>query len=443
MSKIIRNDEEVNALKVLDRMLDEYTKYSEDDKRKNWKKVKFSKDVFEGRTKKLCSLDPFSDEYKEAVFNFYRLLHKYKYHTDDEGYSIENIDDFSKIGFPYYTKSASVVGDYLMAYGFIIRTMNLPAGAKILDIGSGPGALTRHLMQMGYELTCVDVNNQFIELIIRIADGLGVEVKTLCCDMSDIEVNEKFDAIIFMESFHHTLEHEKVLSVITQCLGKDGKIFFAAEPIVSDDDDIPYPWGPRLNFESVYSIRQFGWIEMGYQEEYFRELLLKYGFQCKRFRSNETWWGDVVECKRIPKLKRGDEYYFGSTGNGLPALGYGWANPEKDLTWTDSNEAFLSFVLDKATVLTVELRFRFVVLLGGCFREQLIRVFVNEKHQHDWRIVGGRMIEVEKSLSFEPDIHSNSIVVKFEIQSPISPKELGMSTDDRELGIAMKEMRIM
>lgn len=37
----------------------------------------------------------------------------------------------------YSTRSASLVGDYLMTYGNLIKTMDLAKDARILEIGSG------------------------------------------------------------------------------------------------------------------------------------------------------------------------------------------------------------------------------------------------------------------------------------------------------------------
>jgi hypothetical protein len=48
-----------------------------------------------------------------------------------------------------------------------------------------------------------------------------------------------------------------------------GLICFASEPIT----DFPHPWGLRLDGMSVWSIRSFGWLELGFDTAYFRNTL--------------------------------------------------------------------------------------------------------------------------------------------------------------------------
>ena len=49
-----------------------------------------------------------------------------------------------------------------------------------------------------------------------------------------------------------------------------GAIVFAAEPII---DDFYCPWGVRLDGQSAWSIRKFGWLELGFRTDYFRKTL--------------------------------------------------------------------------------------------------------------------------------------------------------------------------
>ena len=57
---------------------------------------------------------------------------------------------------------------------------------------------------------------------------------------------------------------------------------------------MPYPWGPRLDGESLRAIRRFGWMEVGFDEAYLFELLERVGFAWERRRSAESHWADVI-----------------------------------------------------------------------------------------------------------------------------------------------------
>src|ERR1043165_6392160 len=68
--------------------------------------------------------DPGSDAYRQAQFDLYsRISSRAGYSTSNEvsGFAVD-----PRIPFPYYTHSATTVGDQLIALGYLIRTMNLP-----------------------------------------------------------------------------------------------------------------------------------------------------------------------------------------------------------------------------------------------------------------------------------------------------------------------------
>ena len=67
--------------------------------------------------------------------------------------------------FPYYTESAETVGHQLIAIGFIISTMALPAGSRILELGPGWGNTTIALARIGYRVSALDIDPNFVGLI--------------------------------------------------------------------------------------------------------------------------------------------------------------------------------------------------------------------------------------------------------------------------------------
>ncbi len=61
-------------------------------------------------------------------------------------------------------------------------------------------------------------------------------------------------------------------------MNDDGRIVFAGEPIVKESPTVPFAWGCRLDGESLYVGKSFGWMELGFQESYFVELLIRKGW---------------------------------------------------------------------------------------------------------------------------------------------------------------------
>ena len=69
---------------------------------------------------------------------------------------------------------------------------------------------------------------------------------------------------------------------------------FKAEPIVAANSEVvPYPWGVRLDGLSVWSICQWGWLELGFQEPYFLALMKGEGWQLTRYNLGLSGQTDV------------------------------------------------------------------------------------------------------------------------------------------------------
>ncbi len=59
-----------------------------------------------------------------------------------------------------------------------------------------------------------------------------------------------------------------------------GKVLWAGEPIAP----MGYPWGLRLDGYSLWSTRTHGWLELGFDETYFAEILARTGWRATRTR---------------------------------------------------------------------------------------------------------------------------------------------------------------
>ena len=63
-------------------------------------------------------------------------------------------------------------------------------------------------------------------------------------------------------------------------LSLNGRIFFLLEPIMPYFDR---PWGfVRYDGETWYQIRKNGWLEIGFREDFFEQLLLRTGFKIRK-----------------------------------------------------------------------------------------------------------------------------------------------------------------
>ena len=226
--------------------------------------------------------DPDSEDYRVAQLRLYEKISGRSYLVENEDTPFDHAH-MMRWPFPYSSKSPTVVPEYLMTYGNLIKTMNLPNHARVLEIGSGYGPLTWQLASMGHSVTCVDMSEKLLNYVKQRTSGLPGQVSTVKGDMNDLELVDSFDAIIFFESFHHCSNPLGLLRRLPKLLEPEGMVVFAGEPIVAKGcPAVPYPWGLRLDGLSLWFIRKLGWLELGYQEPYLLGLLERLGWNVVR-----------------------------------------------------------------------------------------------------------------------------------------------------------------
>lgn len=240
-------------------------------------------------------LDPFGDEYHRFQMELYQVVSGRSYSTENE-VSVFDVEAHVARPFPFATGSVATTGAHLSSLGFLISQLHLPQGARILEFGPGWGNTTITLALLGFEVTAVDVEANFCHLIQRRADLNRVKIQTIVADFFHCErVDEKFDAIVFYECFHHCADHLRLLRGLHHALKPNGRIYLGAEPITSS---FPIPWGLRLDGESLWAVRQNGWMELGFNEDYFRDALIQTGWQGHRQASKDVDWAVVWELSR-------------------------------------------------------------------------------------------------------------------------------------------------
>lgn len=142
-----------------------------------------------------------------------------------------------------------------------------------------------------------------------------------------------------------------------------------------------------------------------------------------------------LEIARIVKsvLDRGKSYRINRDKITFASmLQHGWSSVEQDFVWSIGNEAevLLNFRNAEPRRVTFDLS---AFLPKESFR-QTLRVLLNGKPQTELTFSHTAQ---RHQVAIDIDESSPISRVTFEIQQPISPKQLGMSVDDRGLGIAL------
>lgn len=215
-------------------------------------------------------LDPFSSSYHAQQMALYRQIAGRDYVLTSEATPFD-LEQAVRAPFPYSTCSCQTTGDHFVVMGEFLRHMQLPRGTRVLEFGPGWGNLTLALGALGYQVTCVDIESRFCELIRRRAERQYLTLEVINADFSwAASVTDPFDAVIFFECFHHAADHLRLLRDLHAAVKPGGRVYLGAEPILND---FPIPWGLRLDGQSLWSVRKFGWMELGFRDDYFREAL--------------------------------------------------------------------------------------------------------------------------------------------------------------------------
>ena len=86
-------------------------------------------------------------------------------------------------------------------------TGHLPVGARVLDLGGGPGRYAIWLAEHEYRVTLADVSPELLAIARERIDVAGVEVQAIVeADARDLAAwaDVSFDAVVCLGPFYHS-----------------------------------------------------------------------------------------------------------------------------------------------------------------------------------------------------------------------------------------------
>ena len=119
---------------------------------------------------------------------------------------------------------------------FINNQLQLPVGAKLLDVPCGNGRLSIELGAFGFELTGVDIATEFVEEAKRNSLARGVSIDWRNSDMRDLPWSNEFDgAFCFGNSFGYLDDDANAdfLAAVSRTL-KPGARFILDAPAIAE-----------------------------------------------------------------------------------------------------------------------------------------------------------------------------------------------------------------
>ena len=240
--------------------------------------------------------DPFSEEYRLAQIALYERLAGVDAYVPEINERMD-VDIAARLRQPAPFDAGSTVaaGDHLIAYGFILRLLDLAPGSRLIEYGAGQGNISVLLATIGVDVTAIDISPGYVELIRRRAEQAELPLRSVLGQFGDPPPGgDRVDAILFYEAFHHASDHRALIRTLRDRLKPGGRVVFAGEPII-DSPVQPWigPWGVRLDGVSLWAIRQHGCLELGYSSPYFREVLERDGFAVEFKECGETAIGNT------------------------------------------------------------------------------------------------------------------------------------------------------
>ncbi|MFD8914176.1 class I SAM-dependent methyltransferase [Streptomyces sp. NPDC059575] len=86
----------------------------------------------------------------------------------------------------------------------------VPAGAHILELGSGVGRVTHALLERGFTVTAVD---ESAEMLARVRGA-----RTICGPIEDLDLGERFDVVMLASFLVHTGDPEVRRGLLRACV---------------------------------------------------------------------------------------------------------------------------------------------------------------------------------------------------------------------------------
>jgi SAM-dependent methyltransferase len=378
----------------------------------------------------MIAVDPFSAEYRAKAMRLYLDLRgrgdgEYKPEVDELTGDTGLPADIWRHSSPWSFRSSQMAAEFLICWGHIMRLLDLPndSSASILEYGSGSGQLLLLLARMGLDVHAVDIDQPSLDLVAAQANRMGLNIKCERALFGEGFEGQKFDRIIFFEAFHHAWNFESLLERLSERLNPGGLLILCGEPVVSHPtQSIPFPWGPRLDALSIFCMRHFGWMELGFCEDFLIDAFNLHGWLISDHHIAGCGRASAFVAKRAlgTTVKLGEDSAVGQR------FSEGWDTPEGKHRWTNRTTARFPNPLSKG----VDISVRFSNFLP-VKKNVLIRCGQVVKQM---KVPAGE-IGCEILL---PNANGKTIEIECEVHRPTSL--IRGSTDNRNLGIAVSEI---
>ncbi|HYJ05467.1 MAG TPA: methyltransferase domain-containing protein [Chthoniobacterales bacterium] len=156
--------------------------------------------------------------------------------------------------------------------------IELPPGARILDVACGSGWLSEYFARLGYDVTGIDISPDLIRISEDRVRGLsyGVDHETalrcrfLVHDVESAPLGETFDALVCYDAMHHFADEQAVSRNLAAMLNVGGLLFIL--------EGTKPPQDSPGEAELIDVMQRFETLESPFEAAYLRQILDQNGF---------------------------------------------------------------------------------------------------------------------------------------------------------------------
>ncbi len=151
---------------------------------------------------------------------------------------------FSRDGYLYGLKPNTFIASKIKLF---------PRGSKVLCLGEGEGRNAIFLAKRGMEVTAIDASDIGISKLHFRALEENLKIETICADLNEWEVKEKYDVIVASYLHMYKNEREDLFEKIEESLNPDG--YFIGE--FFSTKQLNYTSGGPKDEDLLYTVDDF------------------------------------------------------------------------------------------------------------------------------------------------------------------------------------------
>lgn len=222
-------------------------------------------------------LDPHSSQYRDWVLDSWRMISGRAAYDAEVNEAFDASESaFLARPYPFNTGDGCEVGNYMGAISWLLRTLRPRAGQRVVELGSGWGHLAITLAMLGCQTTAVDLNPSSVQLLRSRAQGWNVDLEVVQAPFLGFHPSGEYDLVVFFEAFHHCDQPFELLDRSVSMLAPGGSLVFLADAVY---DGFYCPWGVRTDGSATFMTRYAGWLELGFERQFFNSELNRRGLQ--------------------------------------------------------------------------------------------------------------------------------------------------------------------